>query len=1022
MVKYFLIALALIVMSGKTHGENTVSEDTVMMRMQTSGSESIMQSLFNNSFVSTPDMAALSRNIVYPINYSTGTPDIKIPLYTIKCGTLTLPLYLSYNASGVKVDDVPGVVGQGWSFVGIPTIARNVNGHIDKDFECTFDKDRINSSNESSIYTYIKGILDNNIWNINDGQPDDYYYRLAEKSGMFTYLYKSDVNGVKYGGSPYDNVRIELDSSNKYFCLTDDDGTFYRFDKDTDKSTMDGLPVTSGWKASAMVNVDKTDSITFTYGNTTAYTILRHNDGYTIVDDFHSNGGNRPGTLTSRLEYEGDELYDYEELAIAPVVYIISDNDKTCCHVESKELIPDNVPLGPLGFKSSVNTESGNPTEINFKGNTITFGYIMQNGTYRMKTMTIKNSIGDIVKVITFDYALYGNNRSFLESVSFHSADNSVVEKYTFEYESPASIVATGSRKMDFWGYYNGAEEESTLVPRMTLHTMVDYRKAGYGYTYRTDSVRIGARNMLSRATDERYMKNGTLKSITYPTGCKDEFVFEANRMELTRIDGIDIEFHLADHLRPIENGSNIYQVGGLRIKEIKTTDNNNITRTRTFCYNDNGAGTSPVVEHCNYFLISEQTRYYNYLWDLYNKLSYSRYRNISATPLLPLTFENGASVMYQEVTEYEGTENDNSGKTVYTYHIPDDTYKYSVVDISTVCDYKYRNWSFGHLKGKSVYKKSGDSYKEILKEIYTYRPGQPLGKITGGEFMLPNVYGYSAISKRFADEIQYAHYYNIYNVDVNTKVLTEVETTVYDDNGKEKVTNVVYNYGITHCTLSTGKTTKVSNDSIIESYKYPLHEQTIEPYKTMVAKNMISPVIALSDNRGNGEIIETGTPYNSQLRQSGIRMKYGSSGNWQDRISFTYNSHGDRIQASKDGKENVVYLYGYNHQYVIAVIENATYNDVETKLGKSLIDAVANAVQPSASQWNSINSLRTSAPSYSVTTYKYKPLVGVTSVTDPSGLETRYTYDGLGRLISKSIVPDGTEMKVENYEYHYAE
>ena len=71
------------------------------------------EALFKNQMVNTPATAALKQNIVYPVNYSTGLPEIKIPLYEVKNGDVVLPIYLTYHASGIKLSDVAGWVGLG---------------------------------------------------------------------------------------------------------------------------------------------------------------------------------------------------------------------------------------------------------------------------------------------------------------------------------------------------------------------------------------------------------------------------------------------------------------------------------------------------------------------------------------------------------------------------------------------------------------------------------------------------------------------------------------------------------------------------------------------------------------------------------------------------------------------------------------------------------------------------------------------------------------------------------------------
>ena len=142
------------------------------------------------------------------------------------------------------------------------------------------------------------------------------------------------------------------------------------------------------------------------------------------------------------------------------------------------------------------------------------------------------------------------------------------------------------------------------------------------------------------------------------------------------------------------------------------------------------------------------------------------------------------------------------------------------------------------------------------------------------------------------------------------------------------------------------------------------------------------------------------------------------------ERITYSYDNKGNKVQASKDGRENAVFLYGYNSQYIVAVIENATYSEVQTVLGSNQIASIRDSSQPSESQWTLLKGLRsnTSHKDWHVTVYQYLPLVGVIEMTDPAGQIYTYEYDNLGRLTKKGQYINGPKKTLEEYDYHYKE
>lgn len=79
-------------------------------------------------FRKPPNTTAFEKYGNYPVNLFSGVPDISIPLYEISSGDLSVPITLSYHASGIKVSENASWVGLGWSLSAGGEISRSVMG------------------------------------------------------------------------------------------------------------------------------------------------------------------------------------------------------------------------------------------------------------------------------------------------------------------------------------------------------------------------------------------------------------------------------------------------------------------------------------------------------------------------------------------------------------------------------------------------------------------------------------------------------------------------------------------------------------------------------------------------------------------------------------------------------------------------------------------------------------------------------------------------------------------------------
>lgn len=133
-----------------------------------------------------------------------------------------------------------------------------------------------------------------------------------------------------------------------------------------------------------------------------------------------------------------------------------------------------------------------------------------------------------------------------------------------------------------------------------------------------------------------------------------------------------------------------------------------------------------------------------------------------------------------------------------------------------------------------------------------------------------------------------------------------------------------------------------------------------------------------------------------------------------QDVIAFEdYDTNGNLIEVKKVNGSSISYIWGYNKEFPIAKIENATYSEIYSALGITKQDLLS----LDESDLTTIDSLRSSLSNAMVTTMTYEPLIGISSITDPRGYTIYYNYDEFNRL---KEIRDADNKLVTDYKYHY--
>ncbi|GGG25126.1 hypothetical protein GCM10011344_27250 [Dokdonia pacifica] len=122
------------------------------------------------------------------------------------------------------------------------------------------------------------------------------------------------------------------------------------------------------------------------------------------------------------------------------------------------------------------------------------------------------------------------------------------------------------------------------------------------------------------------------------------------------------------------------------------------------------------------------------------------------------------------------------------------------------------------------------------------------------------------------------------------------------------------------------------------------------------------------------------------------------------------YDDRGNLLQKRQKNGQPITYIWGYNKQYIVAKVVNATYSQIENLSAFGQNFNIQNGLSS-----NQENQLRNIANTL-VTTYNYNPMIGVTKVSDPRGDFQTFEYDSENRLIA---VRDQNNNLLKEYEYN---
>lgn len=1039
--------------------------------------------LFNKVNFYTPQAISLMHEVEYPVDPFTGIPDINIPLHSLHIGSKNIDVMLSFHVdSYMKVNQIPGVAGAGWSLGCEYGITRIINGNDDFNptpwnstgYPRRQDISRDFTGQVSNPAQQIKSYLHEQYY---DGEPDKFYYKIPGKAGAFYYHHNSK-NGIysnEFVTVPYDGVKIERRLSDGRFIITDTDGHKYTFVLCDDSSIpfSSNSAVMTSWKCDSIINAQGITEATFKYDalhtNNKSFSL---NNRIEIYDNIINEG---PVYITP---YAGGSTgqfpFDLRCHSVTPRPYfdipfhVLANPRVLKCYYNNVSMNPgDNQNIYPellIGYEfypgttpPLYNYSTPNPyqpliqrirnlTEISFRGGKIIFIYDSLN--YILKTIQVKDPSGNVIKTISLNQL---NNNAYDRRLTELLVND---QKYTFAYGSEHSM----DYLPDIWGYRTIQDDAPnpnpsqypvdnpvfmlTSMSMTPVYTPTPNGNSMYGQCGVSNSFSFGS----------RYSRNFEilkLLTINYPTGGRTDFIVGSNRFSSYRAGGYRIEkiqyFNDATSSVPVKE--KIYKYGKSEngtgiIKRLADYSNSQFEQTIRYFYDGN---------HPDMPMLSEWMS--------------ARKRTMVSGSNGSLTFNNGSPVIYPEVAEYETENGSLSGKKVYKLYIPNfsnSSIKPVYIEPTPQNPYPFEpdEWFLGKTDSVIVYKHNNGNFDWISKKKFHH---------------IVNFNPIMIFRERSTLQTDMIYYGSRFQSEFDHKVRNEIDyykKFVYNYGGI--LAGVIQDAGMdTYTKDSVGNIVNVSVRNFYDSSMdvLPSRIEIKNSDNTIYTEHNVYPKDYTGTSTGEGAFIESLRKKN--MTAILIEQIKRHNGKVSDAILYMYNTNGTLNSLMKlknvlsnenvfklsnknindfsnttaktvfnkstyyeptikvlryDAYQNPVcmqnvitgimtwYVWSYLGQYPVATIENATESQVLAAFGGATPESFSSSIAPSISIFGNLHT-NSNLIKANVSTYTYKPLVGMTSKKDNNGIITYYEYDGFGRLKQSK---DANGKVLEQYDYHY--
>jgi YD repeat-containing protein len=493
---------------------------------------------------------------------------------------------------------------------------------------------------------------------------------------------------------------------------------------------------------------------------------------------------------------------------------------------------------------------------------------------------------------------------------------------------------------------------------------------------------------------------------------------------------------------------------GGVRIASITEEDGASVNPSLTRRFNYNKTVQDNLGTHLSsHGILMSRPRYHRYMVLPLSDSPCQTFESSSSSNIQLSNTAQGALVGYSSVEELRGPQG-GGGKTVYQYANQEDyVYEYQerIGSVPTLPDPLN-----GYLSGRTDYRNDNGVFSKIRQVTDSYEAirevrirgvvREPVAKVVRGSLggAVFNCRGCKLPLHRY-----YIHSYLIRKTYSSDRRYDTVDDTRFSQTS----TDYFYDTGNNgHLQVSRTETRRSDGSTAVTSLTYPADYTAVAagPLAEMRsdAKYQHSAVVeTLTSVYGPNETFAqaktTGGTYTEyaqpaptsgflpiteralELPQPTANLVASApalppAGRYVPKAQLGYDpvtANLQQIQKTQDTP--TAYLWGYRNALPVAMVQNATFSQVQAALSALGTSASDLSQETSTSRLQTtFAQLRQRLPQARITGFTHAPLVGLTSQTTPDGRTITYEYDGLGRLVRTR---DEHNRILSQQRYHYA-